>query len=155
MMEINAFDISASGMRAQRRRMDLISANLANVDTTSVRRSQEIGPDGRIWTRHDPFRRRMAVFMQGDPATGDRVFGVSTPTVVEDDAPLRAEHDPGHPHAIPEWSGEPDAGTVYHPNVNPITEMVDMIAASRAYEANVSAIDAAKAMRSASLRILA
>ena len=155
MMELTSFDISASGMRAQRLRMDLISNNLANVDTTSSRRVTETAPDGRLWVRHHPYRRQIAVFMQGHLERGDRVFGVSTPAVVQDTGPLRAELEPGHPHAVPDFSGEADRGMVYYPNVHPIVEMVDMIAASRAYEANVSAIDAAKAMNSASMRILA
>ena len=154
-MELTSFDISASGMRAQRLRMDLISNNLANVDTTSSRRVTETAPDGSLWVRHQPYRRQMAVFMQGHVAKGDRVFGVSTPAVVQDGGPLRAEYEPGHPHAVPALSGEADRGTVYYPNVNPMIEMVDMMAASRAYEANVSAIDAAKGMNSASMRILA
>ena len=154
-MELTSFDISASGMRAQRLRMDLISNNLANLDTTSSRQVTETAPDGSFWVRHQPYRRQMAVFMQGHVAKGDRVFGISTPMVVQDDSPLRAEHEPGHPHAVPADSGAADRGMVYYPNVEPMMEMVDMIAASRAYEANVSAIDAAKGMNSASMRILA
>lgn len=144
-MNVSSVDISASGMRAQRLRMDLIAANLANVDTTSSRRETRKTAEGVAYTRHVPFARKIAVF-----TAGPTVAGVATPAarVVEDDAPFRTEHNPGHPHAGP-------GGVVEFPNVHPIVEMVDMIAASRAYEANVSAMDAAKAMSAAALRILA
>ncbi|HEX7898192.1 MAG TPA: flagellar basal body rod protein FlgC [Planctomycetota bacterium] len=144
-MNVSSIDISASGMRAQRLRMDLIAGNLANVDTTSARRETRKTAEGVAVTRHVPYARKLAVFTAG-PSIG----GVPSPAarVVEDDAPFRRELNPSHPHA--------DAsGMVEHPNVHPIAEMVDMIAASRAYEANVSAMDTAKAMAAASLRILA
>lgn len=154
-MQVSGIDISAGGMRAQRLRMDLIANNLANVDTTSAREEVRQTADGQTWVRHIPYQRKLAVFMQGSPDRGDPVFGVSAPRVVDDPAPFRAEHDAGHPHAVPALSGEKDKGVVYFPNVHPIAEMVDMIAASRAYEANLSAIDAFKSMASSSLRILA
>jgi flagellar basal-body rod protein FlgC len=144
-MNVSSIDISASGMRAQRLRMDLIASNLANVDTTSARRETRKTAEGVAFTRHVPYARRIAVF-----TAGTSKLGVPTPMakVVEDDAPFRIEQNPSHPHA--------DAsGKVEFPNVHPIAEMVDMIAASRAYEANVSAMDAAKAMSAAALRILA
>ena len=75
--------------------------------------------------------------------------------MVDDPAAFRAEPNPSHPHAVPEKSGDPDAGMVYMPNVNPIIETVDMIAASRAYEANLSAVDTAKMLSANALRILA
>jgi flagellar basal-body rod protein FlgC len=154
-MSVSALDISASGMRVQRLRMDLIANNLANVETTSARTEVRRTSDGGSVVRHVPYRRKLAVFMQGAPGGKDRVFGVSMPVVQEDSAPFRVEQQPGHPHAVPADSGEPDAGMVYFPNVHPITETVDMIAASRAYEANLSAVDTYKGMSAASLRILA
>ncbi len=152
-MNVSAIDISAGGMRAQRLRMDLISNNMANVNTTSARTEVVTQPDGQTYVRHIPYRRKMAVFMQG--MDGDKTFGVSTPMVVEDMSPFRAEEQPGHPHAVPLDSGEKDKGVVYYPNIDPVVEMVDMIAASRAYEANLTAVDTYKAMANASLRILA
>jgi flagellar basal-body rod protein FlgC len=149
-MSLSPIDISATGMRAQRLRMDLIANNIANLQTTSARTETVREADGRTWVRHVPYRRKMAVFTV-DP----RGLGVSTPVVVEDKAPFRPEHDPGHPHAVPADLGGPDAGLVYYPNVEPIMETVDMMAATRAYEANLSAVDAFKAMASATLRILA
>ena len=137
-MDLTSIEISAAGMRAQRARMDLIAANLANVDTTSAR------VEG---SRHVPYRRRMAVLLEG-------AGGAPQPRVVEDRSDFRAEFQPGHPHAVPMDSGEKDAGTVYFPNVNPMVEMVDMIAASRAYEANLTAVEVAKAMNQSALRIL-
>ncbi len=128
---MDSIEISAAGMRAQRARMDLIAANLANVDTTSAR--TEAG-------NHVPFRRKLAVLVEG-------ANGLPSLRVVEDRSEFRAEHQPGHPHASA-------AGTVLFPNVDPMVEMVEMMAASRAYEANLTAVDVAKAMHQSTLRIL-
>jgi len=149
-MDVSSMDISASGMRAQRLRMEVIARNLAHMETTSVRTEVRETADGGTAAVHQPYRRQRVVL-----AAGPGGFGVAVPRVVEDGSPLRAEHDPGHPHAVPAASGREDAGTVYYPNVHPIEEMVDMVAASRAYEANLSAVEAFKAMSAASLRILA
>ena len=134
-MDLGSIEISAAGMRAQRLRMDAIAGNLANAETTSV------SQDG---VRHLPYRRKTVLFSEGPKGP--------VATVVEDPSPFRAEHQPDHPHAVTE--GE-DAGTVYFPNVHPIVETVEMMLAARAYEANLSAIDTAKAMNAAALRILA
>ncbi len=146
-MDLGSIEISAGGMRAQRFRMDLIASNLANVDTTSVREETRHGADGRAYTVHVPYRRQLAVFS----TAGDG--SVRLAKVVEDASELRAEVQPGHPHAVP--AGEKDAGTVYYPNVNPMVEMVDLMAASRAYEANLTAVEVAKSMSLNTLRILA
>ena len=132
---MDSLEISAAGMRAQRARMDLIAANLANVDTTSAR--TEIR-DGEV--RHLPYRRRIAVLMEG-------VNGLPVVKVTEDRSEFRAEHQPGHPHASA-------SGTVLFPNVNPMVETMEMMAASRAYEANLTAAEVAKAMHQNTLRIL-
>ena len=132
---MDPIEISAAGMRAQRARMDLIAANVANVDTTSVR--VEGG-------RHVPYRRRFALLVEG-------AGGLPVVQVREDRSEFRAEFQPGHPHAVPTGSG---AGTVYFPNVNLTAETVDMMAASRAYEANLTAVEVAKAMNQSALRIL-
>ncbi len=134
-MDTGSIEISAAGMRAQRLRMDVIAANLANAETTSV------ALEG---ARHVPYRRRVAVFTEGPKGP--------VANVVEDASPFRAEHRPEHPHAVAD--GE-DAGMVYLPNVHPIVETVEMMLAARAYEANLSAVDTAKAMNAAALRILA
>ncbi len=130
-MDLTSIDISAAGMRAQRARMDVIAANLANVDTTSAR------VDG---DRHVPYRRRIALLMEG-------AGGAPRVQVVEDRSEFRSEQQPGHPHAGPD-------GMVRFPNVDSMVEMLDMMAASRAYEANLTAVEVAKAMNQSALRIL-
>ena len=143
-MDAGAIELSARGMRAQRLRMEVVAANLANADTTSAAREERTGPDGARWTRHVPFRRQIALVEAG----------LST-RVVDDPSPFRTEQEPDHPHAVPAASGEPDAGTLYRSNVHPMTEMVEMMSAARAYEANVAAMETAKAMAATLLRILA
>ncbi len=149
-MEFGSLDISLGGMRAQRIRMDVIAANLANMETTSARRDVLEAPDGGRFEVHHPYRRRRVILAAGPGGTG-----VTVSRIVEDGSPLRAERDPGHPHAVPAASGRQDAGMVYYPNVHPLEEMLEMMAASRAYEANLLAAEAAKAMSAASLRLLA
>jgi flagellar basal-body rod protein FlgC len=140
-MDLSAMDLSAAGLRAQRARMTLIATNLANVDTTSAREETVRGADGETYTRHIPYRRQVAVLVQGPG-------GAPSVRVTEDASEFRIEHLPDHPHAVP---GE---GTVYYPNVNTLAETVDLIAASRAYEANLTAMEVAKSMHQSSLRIL-
>ena len=140
-MDLSAMDLSAAGLRAQRARMTLIAANLANVDTTSAREETVRGEDGETYTRHLPYRRQIAVLVQGPG-------GAPSVRVTEDASEFRAEHQPDHPHAVP---GE---GTVYYPNVSTLAETVDLIAASRAYEANLTAMEVAKSMHQSALRIL-
>lgn len=127
---MDSLDISAAGLRVQRARMDVIAANLANVDVTSARAE---GPPV-------PYRRRIAQILEG-------ANGLPTVKIVEDRSEFRAEHQPGHPHAAAD-------GTVLFPNVNPMIETVEMMAASRAYEANLTAAEVAKAMHQSTLRIL-
>jgi flagellar basal-body rod protein FlgC len=141
---INAFNtmrISASGLSAESLRMDTISSNLANVDTTK-------GADGQ------PYRRKVAVFEENlqkelNPQTGmyeDTLKGVKAVGIVQDNSPLRKVYDPGNPEAGAD-------GYVNYPNVNVLNEMADMITATRSYEANVSALDAEKSMFSKALEI--
>ncbi len=140
----DSMHISASGLSAERLRMDVISQNLANVNSTR-------GPDG------EPFRRREVVFqaiergmesgVTGSSTDGSTVTGVEVVGIIEDQSPLRAVYDPSHPDAD-------DQGYIYLPNINPVTEMVDMMTATRAYEANVTAMNAAKGMAMKALDIL-
>lgn len=142
----DAFHISASGLSAERMRMDVIAQNLANVNTTR-------GPNGQ------PYRRQEVVFQtrmneasgssNAQSASDGSVAGngVEAVGIIEDQSPLRAVRDPGHPDAD-------ENGYVYMPNVNPVTEMVDMMTATRAYEANVTALNAAKSMALKALDIL-
>jgi flagellar basal-body rod protein FlgC len=131
--------ISSSALQAQRLRMDVIAANLANAQSTRT-------PEG------GPYKRRDVVLEATPGGSFDDVLGaegggaVRVARVVEDDKPPRVVFDPGHPDADPQ-------GYVAYPNVNPITEMVDLMAATRAYEANVAAINATKRVLEAALSI--
>ena len=137
-----AIDAAASGMTAERLRMDVISNNIANANTT---RTVEGGA----------YRRQMVVF---EPRSGQASFGqmlsrqidagdgVRVTGITKDNAPLKLMYDPNHPDANRD-------GYVEMPNVNIVTEMVDMITASRAYEANVAAVNAAKSMAAKALDI--
>jgi len=128
-------DISTSGLVAQRTQLDTIAGNIANAQTTS-----------RLDGRPGPFLRRVALMAAGDEAGGP---GVRVTSVVEDHVrPPRVVHDPSHPHA--------DAnGNVAYPNVDPMVEMVNAMVAVRAYEANVTAIEATKSIIASSMRLLA
>ncbi len=127
----SSFRISGSGLTAERLRMDTIANNLANANTTRT----EAG---------GPYRRQMVVFSaiepKNDTTTKKTVGGgVRVVGITEDTQAPRLVYDPQHPDAD-------SAGYVAMPNVNPITEMVDLITATRAYEANITAINAAKSM---------
>lgn len=134
-----ALDISASGLRAQRTNLDVIAGNIANQYTTR-------GADG------EPFRRRVAVLAEGDPTRGPGAAGVHVRSVVRDSSPFRMEFDPSHADAI--RSG-PQQGYVRYPNVDLSTEMVNAMAATRAYEANVTVMEITKGMAAAALRLIA
>ena len=137
-----SINIAASGMSAERLRTDVISDNIANASTT---RTQDGGA----------FRRSRVVLAQKEngidwrtPFTPDGLgrdtgSGVKVVSVEKDNADLRLVYDPTHPDAI--QSG-PKAGYVEYPNVNIVTEMVDLISASRSYEANSSVIQGSKEM---------
>jgi flagellar basal-body rod protein FlgC len=130
-----ALGISASGMAAERLRMDVTSANLANANTTR-------GPDGR------PYQRQEVVLAAGSgPTFGDVLTGVQVEGIVSDPAPGRRVYDPGHPDADAQ-------GYVTLPNVNTVTEMTDLITESRGYEADTKALEAAKAMYTKTLELL-
>ena len=137
-----AIDVAASGMTAERLRLDVISNNIANVNTT---RTAEGGP----------YRRQYVVFepRQGDASSFSQVMagqlqlnGVRVSGIRQDDSPLRMVYEPGHPDADAE-------GYVRMPNINIVTEMVDMMTASRAYEANVTSVNVAKSMMLKALEI--
>lgn len=125
-------DIAASGLSAQRAWMDLISGNIANAQTTST-------PEG------GPFRRQLAVFQELLGPSGES-RGVRIARLERDDAEFKKVYNPGHPDADA-------AGYVLMPNVDVVIEMVDLISAQRAYEANATVIESAKSgfMRSLSM----
>lgn len=140
----SALGISATGMSAERLRMDVVADNLANADSTT-------GPGAAY--------RRKAVVMApaadgpqfrlpgAAGAAAGTVGGVRVTGIVEDGSELRRVYEPGHPLADAQ-------GYVTKPNVNPVTEMVDMVAATRAFEANVTAFEASKTMARDALRII-
>ena len=145
---MDSLNVSASGMTAERLRMDVISNNLANANTTRT-------PDG------GPFRRKDVMLSPGESSFSDTMDqaagltggssnndmkGVQVTAIVSDSSPFREVYDPGNPDAD-------KRGYVRLPNVNVVTEMVDMMTASRAYEADVTAVNAAKGMATKALEI--
>jgi flagellar basal-body rod protein FlgC len=131
---MRALGLSASGMAAQRARMDAIGENLANVDSTAT-------------ARGGPYRRKVVVLVPAD-AVGFASFltsasrtegGVRVAHVQESAEPFRRVYQPGHPHAGAD-------GYVEMPNVHPLIEMLDMLSATRAYEANAATFQATKTM---------
>ena len=143
---LQAFDISATGMTAQRFRSDIISENVANANTTRTENGQ-------------PYKRKVVTFeeKQTTPfskylaqASGRNKFlgnGVKVSQVSYDtETPENMTYDPSNPDAD-------ENGYVHYPNVNIVTEMTNMIDATRAYEANATAFDSSKSMAMAGLQI--
>jgi flagellar basal-body rod protein FlgC len=128
-----AMEVSASGLAAERTRINVAASNLANAQTTQA----EGG---------GPYKRKDVVLASANiPNAGD-VKGVAVQQITQDPNPPRLEYDPGHPHA--------DArGYVAYPNINPVEEMVDMITASRAYEAGITTMSTAVSMAERALGI--
>lgn len=140
-------EISASALTAERLRMDVVAENLANAQTTR-------GADGQ------PYRRKEVVLQERAGSFGASLSAamgggnsarppgsVQVAGIAEDQTPLKRVYDPGHPDADAD-------GYVSMPNVDTVTEMVDLIGAQRAYEANVTAMQAAKQMFSRTLELL-
>ena len=140
----NAMDVSASGMTAQRTRMDVISQNIANVNTTR----DENG---------DVYKRQTVVFQENANVSFDtklsnklspyKAKGVKIRAIVEDNSEGIMSYEPNHPDAD-------ENGYVTYPNVNTVTEMTNLIDASRSYEANATAFNAAKAMAAKGLELI-
>lgn len=136
-------DTSASGLTAQRLRMDLIADNIANVDTTRTEEGV-------------PYRRKLAIFrernndfsnvMAGKMSNNNDQNGVEVAGIREDASPFKTVYRPNHPDANQD-------GYVEMPNINITSEMVDMIDASRSYEANVTALNTSKRMALKALEI--
>jgi flagellar basal-body rod protein FlgC len=138
-----AMDVSASGLNAERTRLNVASSNLANAQTTH---SAAGGPYKRkdVVLGTAPAGRNISGAQAGE-APG-AVFKVAVTGVKDDAAPPRLEYDPGHPDANAD-------GYVAYPNVNVVEEMVDMITASRAYQAGVTALDSAVSLAERALSI--
>ena len=131
-----SLDISTSALVAQRTRLNVIAANMAN--------SNSIYDDKGNYA---PYRRRITVFAPGDPTTGSK-DGVHVKQIMLDDAPFRKVFEPSNPNASAD-------GYVDYPNISPVMEQINALEASRAYEANLVAAEATKSMMQASLRLIA
>jgi flagellar basal-body rod protein FlgC len=133
---VSARDIAASGLKAQRTRMTIIANNVANWNTTRT-------PEGGA------FRRQMAILRGGQIRHGanPEKVGVQVKRVVSDPSPLRQVFQPGHPDANEE-------GYVNYPNVDLAVENVNMIAAQRAYEANIAVIVSSSRIKQQAMRII-
>ena len=142
---LKSLDISASGLTAQRLRMDVVAENVANIYTTRT-------PDGGV------YQRRYVIFQQGTANTGlpfshymngyaaNSGKGVSVAGIGVDNTPGELDYNPSHPDANEE-------GYVQMPNVDMVKEMVDMMSAYRSYEANITALNAIKGMAVKALEI--
>jgi flagellar basal-body rod protein FlgC len=134
-----SFEISASGLSVQRKRMDIISSNLANIETT---RTEKGGP----------YRRKMVVMSTRQPDhTFNKIFssnlgGVQIEDIVEDKTPFKKVFNPAHPDSD-------DKGYLLKPNVDLIVETTNMLIARRTFEANIAAIKAARQMALKALEI--
>ena len=121
---LSIFDIAGSALSAQSQRMNVSASNMANADSV-------VGPDGQ------PYRARQVVF-QVNPAAGQamgqEIGGVRVAGVIQDPSPLKQVYDPKHPLADAQ-------GYISMPNVDPVAETVNMIAASRSYQANVEVLN--------------
>jgi flagellar basal-body rod protein FlgC len=131
-------DIAASGLAAQRLRMETVASNLANANSTN---SAEGGP----------YRRRDVVFTAVAPssfrdALDSSLRAVEVSEVVIDKSPPRVRYEPGHPDADPQ-------GFVSYPNIDPVAEMVNLLGASRSYEANMTVMEATKNLMLRALEI--
>jgi len=142
--------ISASGLTAQRLRMDIIAENIANVNTT---RTADGGPYKRKTVLFEEMRDNdpFSLVFEGIFGAGNRVpapqgMGVRVTGIAEDDSPGNLIYDPTHPDAD-------ELGYVRMPNINIVEEMVNMIAASRSYEANITAMSTARTMTQRTLEI--
>lgn len=144
----NGINISGSALTAERLRMDVVSSNLANADTTRAK---------KVNGKWQPYRRKMVVMepingkfhsylQEAAGSSNDPGKGVKVSQIVEDPSPLKMVYRPNDPNA--------DAnGYVKMPNVNPLKEMTDLIGATRSYEANVTALNATKGMLMKALQI--
>ena len=136
---IPSMGISTSGLNAENRRMEVIANNIANANTSK-------GPDGRVFRRKEViFAEKLSKAVGGKP--GERKpGGVEVKGVVENQTAVKRIYRPGHPDADKE-------GYVTMPDINPVEEMVSMMSSSRAYEANLAAIKAARGMAMKALEL--
>jgi len=133
MATFSIFQIAGSALAAQSQRMNVSASNVANADSAA-------GPDGK------PYRARQVVFQMAPSAGSDTVGGVRVASVVESGAAPRIQYDPGNPLAD-------SRGYVTLPNVDVVAETVNMISASRSYQANVEVINTAKSLMAKTLTL--
>lgn len=145
MSVFNTMNVSATGMTAQRLRMDTISQNLANINTT---RTDSGGPYRRKITLFEEITKEKSFSNMLNQYLGEysKVGGVKVNKIVEDKSPFVSIYDPTHPDANKE-------GYVLMPNVNSLEEMTNLISANRSYEANVTALNSNKSMLAKALEI--
>lgn len=129
-----ALDTSTSALVAQRTRATAIAANIANRDANFDANGE-----------NNPFQRRITVFAPGDPSSGN-ANGVHVKEIMLDPE-VQMKYDPSHPAAVD--------GYIKTTNISPVIEQVNMVEASRAYEANIAAAEATKSMLQTSLRLIA
>lgn len=138
---LNSIDVSASGLTAQRLKMDTIASNMANAETTRVTggqgpyRRQVVVFEARQNKSNDPFHN----ILENQIATQGGVRVKEIRELSEDEAPYRKVYEPSHPDADSE-------GYVNYPNVNIVEEMINMISTTRAFEANAKVIESTKSM---------
>lgn len=145
----NSINSSGSALTAQRLRMDVISSNIANAETTRAR----LNENGEF----EPYRRKTVRFQESGQSFSTQLSrvksnqanmskGVKVTAIVEDDEPFTLVYNPSHPDAG-------DDGYVQMPNVDPLQEMVDLMSATRSYEANITALNASQSMLTKTLEI--
>ena len=140
-----ALQVSASGLTAERTRVDLAASNLANAESTR-------GPDGQPYKRRDPvlspmsFDQQLSLANRGTAGVPAGAVGVQVTQIAEDQSGGRRVYSPGHPDADPD-------GFVTFPNVDPIHEVVNLVSAQRGYDANATAVETLKTMAGRALDI--
>lgn len=134
--KISANEIAVSGLKAQRTRMNIIANNIANAETTRT-------PEGGA------FRRQLVIFRGNEIKAGanPEQLGVRVKRIIRDLSPYRQVHDPQHPDAD-------ENGMVAYPNISMAVEMVNLISAQRAYEANIAVITSGRQMKQRAMEIL-
>jgi len=136
----DSIEVSASGLTADRLNMDVIANNIANASTTRT-------PEGGAFKRQLVVLAQKAASPEDMDSNSGNLNGVDVQGIVPDQSPDRLVYDPSHPDAD-------SKGYVHMPNVEVVKEMVDMISASQAYQANVTAIQEARTLSSQTLNIL-
>ncbi|WP_067729371.1 flagellar basal body rod protein FlgC [Oceanobacillus damuensis] len=143
----NSINTSGSALTAQRLRMDVVSSNIANAQSTRA----VLNENGE----YEPYRRKMVVMQSADnrfksmlqnASNSNTAQGVKVASIVEDEQPFKLEYNPDHPDAN-------EAGYVEMPNVDPLQEMVDLMSSTRSYEANITSLNASKSMLMKALEI--